>query len=139
MKIVKPMASVVVIAVAGFFVWNYFAGPLKYRRDMQSFADLVENCEAGSLAINAGIGGGALEHTVEGRRDDRCAVRMDITGPYVIRCAFPVEQLSVLAQGFSDLGKAVGIFGGATIRISTSNPDPLTKALNSDACETIEE
>ena len=135
MKIAKVFVVVVTVAVAAFFVWNYLAGPLKYRRDMQTFADLVENCDSGSLPIRSVIGGMVAEHTVVGRRDGRCALRIETMGPHVLHCSFPSDQLGVLAKGFSDMGQAVGIFGGTNIRISTSNPDPLTEALNSDACE----
>lgn len=136
MKIVKPLVLVVVAVATVFFTWNYFAGPLKYRRDMQSFADLIENCEPGSLPIKSVIGGMVLDHSVGGRRNGGCEVTIETIGPHVMHCTFPVEQLAMLAKGFSDMGQAVGIFGGTSLRVSTSNPDPFTDALNSDACET---
>ena len=137
MKIVKTLVVVVTVAVAVFFVWNYLAGPLKYRRDMQSFADNVASCEPGTTAIKSIRGGLVLDHTVEGRRGERCHVRIEAIGNHVVQCAFPTDQLDILAKGFENMAQEVGIFGGTNLRVSTSNPDPLTEALNSDACETI--
>lgn len=136
MKIAKIIASVLVVAVIAFFAWNYFAGPMKHRRDMHSFADSVARCETSTHDIWMSVGGQTLEYAVEGMKDGRCGIRLQTHGPHVVRCAFRNEDLPKIAQGFADLADAVGIFGGYSVRISTSNPDPLTQALNSDACVT---
>ena len=62
---------------------------------------------------------------------------MDTLGPYELRCDFAAEDLRDIAQGFADNADRLGLFGGMEIRISTSDPDKLTQALNSPACETI--
>ncbi len=77
-----------------------------------------------------------LNHAVDGRRGHLCDIRIETLGPHVIHRAFPNDQLGVLAKVFSDMGQAVGIFGGTSLKVSTSTPDPLTLALNSDSCET---
>lgn len=138
MKIAKIGTSVLVVAVIAFFAWNYFAGPLKHRRDMQSFADSVARCEKSTHDIWMSVGGYSLEYAVDGPMAGRCGVRLGTPGPHVVRCAFLHEDLPKIAQGFADMADAVGIFGGYSARISTSNPDPLTQALNSDACVTEE-
>ena len=136
MKAVKIIVAVIVVAVIGFFAWNYSAGPLKVRRDMHAFADSLERCEPFARSIKA-PGGPALQHTIEPLDDGRCRLRMDTLGPHELRCDFAAGDLRDIAQGFADNADSLGIFGGMEIRISTSNPDKLTQALNSDACETI--
>ena len=136
MKIAKIITSFIVVAVIAFFTWNYLAGPLKHRRDMHSFADSVAQCETSTHDIWMSVSGQTLEYVVDGPMAGRCGVRLGTSGPDVIRCAFPNEDLPNIAQGFVDMADAVGIFGGYSVQISTSNPDPLTEALNSDACVT---
>lgn len=138
MKIIKPLIALVVVAIVAFFAWNYFAGPLKMRRDMHAFADSVARCEPFSQAIESPVdGGGRLHRSVEGLRDGRCHVRMETLGPHVLRCAFAPEDLPAIGQGFAELARQVGVFGGMRFQYSSSDPDPLARALNSDACETV--
>lgn len=139
MKIAKILVSVVVIAVIVFFIWNYLAGPLKYRSDMRSFADSVAQCEAGTHDIWMSVSRQSLEYAVDGLADSRCVVRLGTPGPQFLRCAFRTEDLPKIAQGFAKMADDVGIFGGVNLQVSTSNPDPLTEALNSDACTTTME
>ncbi len=136
MKSAKIVISVVVFVVIAFFIWNYLAGPLKHRRDIRSFADSVNDCETSTHDIFMSVSGQTLEYTVDGMNDGLCGVRLGTPGPHVIRCAFQTEDLPKIAQAFADTADDIGLFGGVTVRVSTSNPDPLTQALNSDACTT---
>ena len=137
MKFVKITGGIVAIAIIAFFAWNSFAGPLKIRRDMHTFAASLEGCEAFTRAIKAPLGGPPLQHVIDGLHNGRCRVQMDTLGPHELRCEFAVADLPAIAQGFADNADSLGIFGGMDVRISTSNPDPLTRALNSEACETV--
>lgn len=136
MKLFKILFAVVVVAVIAFFTWNYFAGPLKYKRDMQAFAGSVEQCEVFSQPIYMSVAGTSLVHAVDGPSEDNCLVRMETHGPHEIHCAFPKADLPGIARGFRDMADAVDMFGGYSFQYSSSDPDPLTSALNSDACTT---
>ncbi|MDJ0699184.1 MAG: hypothetical protein QNJ07_04960 [Woeseiaceae bacterium] len=136
MKTAKIGISIIVFVVIAFFVWNYLAGPLKHRRDIHSFADSVGDCATSKHDIWMSVSGQTLKYTVNGMNDGRCGVRLETPGPHVIRCAFRTEDLPKIAQGFAGTADDIGILGGVTVRVSTSNPDPLTQALNSDACTT---
>ena len=136
MKAAKIGISIVAFVVIAFFVWNYLAGPLKHRRDIQSFADSVDQCKTSTHDIFMSVSGQTLQYTIDGPNGDRCGVRMETPGPHVIRCEFETGDLPKIAQAFADTADAIGIFGGVTVQVSTSNPDPLTQALNSDACTT---
>lgn len=109
---------------------------MKHRRDIRSFADSVGHCEMSAHDIYMSVSGQTLVYAVDGLKDGRCGVRLETPGPHVIRCAFQTEDLPKIAQGFADTADDIGLFGGVTVRVSTSNPDPLTQALNSDACTT---
>ena len=137
MKSLKVLLVLIVVAVIGWLTWNYLAGPMKHQRDMQAFAASVEQCEPIVAEIYMPISGLSMAHTVDGMRDNRCQVRIETLGNHEIQCAFPVEDLPVIAQGFVDLANQVDIFGGTEFRVSTSDPDPLTQALNSEACVTV--
>ena len=139
MKSLKILLVLIAAAVIGWLTWNYFAGPMSHKRDMRAFAASVEQCEPMEADIYMPISGLSMAHTVDGMSENRCHVRIETLGPHEIQCAFSVEDLPVIAQGFVDLADQVDIFGGADIRISTSNPDPLTQALNSEACATVAE
>lgn len=136
MRIKKIGLSAIAFLVIAFFIWNYLAGPLKHRRDTRSFADSVGRCETSTHDIYMSVSGQTLEYAIDGLKDGRCGVRLETPGPHVIRCAFRTEDLLKIAQGFADTADDIGLFGGATVRISTSNPDPMTEALNSEACTT---
>ena len=139
MKFVKIGLTVVVAAVAAFFIWNYLAGPLKMRRDMQAFADSLAQCETISQTVKVPRTDATIERSVDGLRDGRCYMRMETLGPHVMHCAFPEQDLPAMAQGFADMVDQIGIFGGFHYTYSSSNPDPLTEAMNSDACTTTVE
>lgn len=136
MKAAKVITSSFVALVIGFFVWSYFAGPLKHRRDMHAFADSVRQCEASTHDIWMSVSGQTLEYAVGGRHDGACSVRLETSGPHVVHCRFASEDLPKISQGFDDMADAIGLFGGYTVRISSSDPDPLTQALSSSACNT---
>ena len=136
MKAIKILASIVIVAVAAFFTWNYFAGPLKYKRDMHAFADSVEQCASFSQPVLMFGAGVSLVHAVDGPRDGKCIVRMETHGPAEIECAFAMQDLATIAKGFGDLADSVDMFGGYTFHYDSNNPDPLTRALNSDSCTT---
>ncbi len=136
MKIAKILVTVVIIAVLGWLTWNYFHGPLRYKREMNAFADSVEVCEAVSISVFMFMGKQSLVHAVEGAADGRCKIHMETAGPHVVDCAFPVDTLPTMAQGFRDQADSVDIFGGFSFKYDSSNPDDLTAAMNSDICET---
>lgn len=131
MKIVKILVSVVIVAVAAFFTWNYLFGPIAYKRHMHAFADSLQTCEAFSRPI------AKQNHAIEKLADGRCSVRMETLGPEEIHCAFTASDLPDLAKGFAGMADVVDMFGGTRLVISTSNPDRLTQLLNSDACESV--
>lgn len=135
LQILKGLLAVTAFAVVAFFAWNILAGPLKYKRDINAFAASLGKCMNFSRAIRMPVGGPKLDYAVEGLRNNRCSVRIETLGPHVLHCAFPAEAVPGIAQAFADAAENVGIFGATDIRISTSNPDPLTRALNSDSCE----
>lgn len=136
MKAAKIIVSTIVVLVIGFFVWNYFAGPMKHRRDMHAFADSIRQCEASTHDIWMSVSGQTLEYTVDGQHDGLCGVRLETSGPHVVHCRFEPEDLPKISQAFDDMADSIGLFGGYTVRISTSDPDPLSQALNSSACNT---
>ena len=137
MKVIKILVSLVIAAAVGWLAWNYFAGPLRYQRDMHAFADALESCEVFSEPVFMYVGGQNLQHTVNGAADGKCGMRMQTPGPIDVQCSFAIDQLPIMAQGFRDLADAVDMFGGYQFHYDSNNPDPLTEALNSDACENI--
>lgn len=138
-KVIVTTVAIVVLLIVGFFAWNVTAGPLKSRADMNAFADSLEQCRpfVRDMVMLPGVPN--LEYAVTGPKKGRCEVRMETHGPHVIHCAFDESALPVLAQEFRRLGDAVGVFGGVTFQYSSNDPDPLTQALNSDACDSVEE
>lgn len=137
MKLVKILLSLIIVIVMGWLSWNYFAGPLRYQREMHAFADALEACEAFSAPVFMYVGGQSLQHSVDGAENGKCGMRMQTPGPIDVHCAFAIDQLPLMAQGFRNLADAVDIFGDYEFRYDSSNPDPLTEALNSDACEHV--
>ncbi len=137
MKYLKVSLVVVCIAVAAWLTWNYLDGPLKVKRDMHAFAASLEQCETFSRDLKTIARGVTVNYAIDGIREDRCHVRMETLGPHVLNCAFAVEDLPVIAQGFHANADALDMFGGMTFKYSSSDPDPLTRALNSDACESV--
>lgn len=136
MKVTKVIFAVAVVGVFAWLAWNYFAGPLRHQREMHAFADKLEGCEVFSEPVFTYVSKSSLEYRIDGPENGRCAVRMETAGPHEIRCAFALADLPVIANGFRDLADSVDMFGGYTYQFDSSNPDPLTKALNSNACET---
>ena len=138
MTIAKWAISIIVLAVGGFFIWNYLAGPLKYQRDMHAFAENLATCETYSADIYMPLSGAALNHAIDGLQEDgSCHVRIEALGAHEVRCAFATSDLPELSRAFADFADALDMFGGTSFQISTSNPDPLSRALNSDACTTV--
>lgn len=82
------------------------------------------------------VAGESYLHTVAAASDERCDMTMESYGPQLTTCSFATDELPELAQGFRDLADAVDMFGGYTFEYDSSNPDPLTAALNSEACKT---
>ena len=137
MKVAKILVSLITVAVIGWLSWNYFAGPLRYQREMHAFASALETCEVFSEPVFMYVGNQSLQHTVDGAANGKCGMRMQTPGPVDVHCSFAIDQLPIVAQGFRDLADAVDIFGGYEFRYDSNNPDPLTAALNSDACEHV--
>lgn len=135
MKTFKIGLSLVVAAALAWLAWNYFAGPLRYKREMHAFADSLEVCEAFSETVFMYLGNQSLLHTVEGASEQKCGMRMETPGPDVVSCSFALSDLPAIAQGFRDLANSVDMFGAYTYQYDSSDPDPLTQALNSEACE----
>ncbi len=139
MKILKLAVAAIVLAIAAFFLWNSMLGPLKYKRDMHGFAGSLGECAPSIWPVRMFQTGMTQDHIVDGLSDGKCNVRIETMGPHVLHCAFDEKSLPEVSRGFADLADQVSMFGGYTVQISTSNPDPLTEALNSDACANVAE
>ena len=134
MKLLKILLTVVVSVIMIWLGWNYLAGPLKYRRSMQSFAASLEQCEPMAASIYMPISRQSAAHTIDGPSEGRCKVRIETLGPEELRCQFPLEDLPAIAAAFVDSANKLDLFGNTSLEVSTSNPDPLARALNSEAC-----
>lgn len=135
MKVVKLLTTVAVLVVVGFFVWNYLAGPLKERRETRTFGQSLTTCTPYSQRLRKLNRDDHRTHDIDGEVDGTCMVRFATLGPDKIVCAFAPDMLEEIGTAYTASADDIGLFGGTRFQYSSSNPDPLTRALNSGACK----
>ncbi len=135
LKIIKVAVALVVVAIAAFLAWNYFAGPLKDRRDFRELGASIANCEPYTQTVRYSNTGERLTNDVLGEDDDgQCVVHLQSAGTEVIRCTLKREQWQILGESYAGYAENIGFFGGYRFRYSSSEPDPFSAILNSTAC-----
>lgn len=127
------MVSVLVLFL-GTAVYLYQYGAWRVKRDLAVFSEHVITCTPFDQHYYAPMIGDTMNRSVVGPRGDLCQITFDALGAQEIDCAVAETALPELAEALLDQGRSVDIFGYADLRISTSNPDPLTRLMNGDAC-----
>ena len=134
MKVVKLLMAGIVLIVVGFFAWNYLAGPLKERRDTRAFGQNLLTCTPYSQPLRKLSRDDNRTHDIVGEVGGLCSVRFATLGPEKIQCEFAPDMLDEIGTAYIASADDIGLTGGMNMRYSSSNPDPLTRALNSGAC-----
>ncbi len=132
---VKRIGAVLLLAVVGFLVWSWLAGPIRAKRDIAEFAGAMQDCTVLDQDYKNALNGVTMNRAVEGPEGETCKVRMDIYGPQYMYCKFPMQIMPDLAASFAAGSKNIGFFGGFSLVIDTNSDDPLYLAMNSPACE----
>lgn len=137
MKILKALLVIVVLAVVAFFVWNWFFGPLKAKRQGAQFADAMESCTPVDQTLTALTGGQTLTRAVKGRKDGNCRFEIQALSPnpMFMVCEVPLDQMPALAESFRKQNANIGLFGITRMQIDTESEDPMQTVMNSDACQ----
>jgi hypothetical protein len=136
MKILKLVLLLVVVAVAGYWTWNYFAGPLKDRRDIRQLGVSIASCTPFSQVARTAHGGEKLTHNVEGLTEDgNCRFHLQTAGTEKIRCEISSAEMAAVGNAYADFAETIGIFGNVTISYNSQEPDVWNATVNSPACE----
>lgn len=134
MKIANAVVLTAVCGAVAFAAWNYFAGPLKDRRDIRELGEKLAMCTPYTQFVRRSQDGNDLTHEVVGMTDGRCTVRFQTAGPDKIECALPAEDLAEIGAAYARFAENIGLFGSVTIGYNSSEPDAWNDALNSPAC-----
>lgn len=136
MKAVKLIVLATVIAIVAYGGWNYFAGPLKDRRDIRALGASIASCTPYTQTVRRGPDGERLTNDVEGRTDDgRCKLQLQTAGHQKIYCALPLAKTEAVGEAYADFASTIGIFGNVTISYNSDDQDAWNDAMNSPACE----
>ena len=135
MKVVQVLMTIALLAVIGFFAWSYLAGPLKERRDTRAFGQNLTSCTPYTQRLRKLSRDDNRTHDIDGEIDGKCLVRFASLGADRIHCAFAPDVLEEIGVAYAESADDIGLFGGMRVHYSSSNPDPFTRALNSDACD----
>ncbi len=134
-RILRALIALMAIAAVGVAAYVYQFGGPRVKRDLAAFAGPVTSCTPFDQDYYVPMARITMNRTVVGPEDDLCRVTFDTMGPQKLDCAFAAEDLPGLAEALVAQGDQVDIFGYADLHVSTSDPDPLTRMMNSDACE----
>ena len=137
MKFLKALLVILVLAVVAFFVWNWFFGPLKAKRQAVQFAEAMQGCTPIDQTLTALTGGQTLTRAVKGPADGNCRFEIQALSPdpMFMVCEVPLDQMPALAESFRKQNANIGLFGITRVQIDISSDDPLQTAMNSDACQ----
>ncbi len=126
-------AVVVAIAISGYG-WQ-FGGP-RVKREAEAYARAVDTCTPFEQDYYVPIGRTTLTRAVEGPDGSVCAIMMASVGAAdAIRCRLDDAQRQVLSAWLRETAAATDFFASrVTISYSSTDPDPMTVLLNSDAC-----
>lgn len=134
----KRLVILLAVGVIGFLAWSWFAGPLRAKRDIAEFAQMMESCTPFDQPYKTLIGGYDMHRAVKGPEEGACRVTMSTTSPKILSCAFASSDMPDLAASFARQADAIGFFGSTSIQIDTNSTDPLTTAMNSPACALVD-
>ncbi len=132
----KRILILVVILAIGWLGWNWQFGPMRWKRDIRTFADVISTCTPYDQTYLNALTGDPMDQSVVGETDGLCEVRMATLGPEVLVCKLDAETRPVFAEGFGAQADNISFFGSIKFRYSSSDPDPLTQIMNSEACVT---
>ncbi|HHL20482.1 MAG TPA: hypothetical protein ENJ52_03025 [Aliiroseovarius sp.] len=140
MKWVKRILAVVLLVIAAFFIWNWFFGPLKAKRQYAQFAKAMASCTPLEQTVTAMLRGLTLTRSVKGPDGDTCGVELQTPAPFpqFLVCDLPLDQMPELAASFLKQNDNIGPFGITRVYIDIASDDPWQVAMNSAACR-IEE
>ena len=137
MRVIKGLLIVVLIAVIGFFGWNWFFGPLKAKRQLAEFTEAMSTCAPLNQTLTALTGGLTLSRSVKGPDGENCGIEMQTPAPFpeFLVCNLPLDQMPVLAADYLRQNDNIGLFGITGMQIDTSSNNPMQAAMNSAACK----
>lgn len=136
MRILRGLLVVVLIAVIGFFGWNWFFGPLKAKRQFAQYAEAMSTCTPTEQTVTAMMRGLTITRAVLGPDGDTCGIEMQTLAPFpeFLVCDLPLDQMPVLAADFLRQNDNIGLFGITGVQIDIGSDDPMQVAMNSPAC-----
>jgi hypothetical protein len=135
---IKRLGVVLLLAVIGFLVWSWQAGPMRVKRDISGFAEMMQSCTDFSQDFKDPFSGQTMNRAISGLDGDTCGITMQTYSPQSLHCEFAKEDMPELARAFGMRAENIGFFGGMQMSLSTENPDALQQAMNSPACKLIE-
>ena len=131
--LMAAFALLLAVAVAAAAYVYLYGGP-RVKCELAAFAEQIAGCTPFEQAYYVPMSGGTMKRTVHGPTGETCRVSFATLGPQTLDCAFDTADLPDLARALVAQGEAVDAYGYADLRVSTSDPDPLTRLMNSDAC-----
>ncbi|MCG6901487.1 MAG: hypothetical protein LJE68_02295 [Rhodobacter sp.] len=134
MKILRIAVVLIVLIALGGGLYVYQFGGLRTKREIAAFAEKLTGCTAFDQDFREPIAGGIMNRAILGNVDGRCGVRFDTFGPQKLVCNFDIAEMPKVADAFAGQSANIGIFGGYSIHVSTSDPDPLTEFMNGPDC-----
>ncbi len=136
MKWIKRILAVILLAIAAFFVWNWFFGPLKAKRQYAQFSRAMASCTPLDQTVTAMMRGLSLTRSVKGADGETCGIEMQALAPEptFLVCDLPLDQMPELAASFLRQNDNIGLFGITRVYIDIDSDDPWQVAMNSPAC-----
>ena len=136
MRILKALLVIVVLAIIAFFVWNWFFGPLKAKRQYAQYSEAMASCTPLEQTVTAMLNGLTLTRSVKGPSGDTCKIEMQTLAPFpqFLVCDLPLAQMPEIAKSFLKQNDNIGLFGTTRVHIDISSDDPWQAAMNSPAC-----
>ncbi|KMW58552.1 hypothetical protein AIOL_003529 [Candidatus Rhodobacter oscarellae] len=135
MRLHHILAAFVIVAGFAPSGFAYFFGGVQTKLEYRSFAKHLETCAPLHQDLHDLFRTGmSVDREIYGAADGACRIRIGAYDGNDLLCSFAMGQAPRLAEAFRDQAKMIGLFGGYEMRISTSDPDPLTQLYNSPQC-----
>lgn len=136
MRILKLILAAVLVGVIGFLVWNWFFGPLKAKRQFAAYTEAMATCTPLEQTVTALTRGLTLHRSVKGPDGDTCGIEMQTPAPFpeFLVCDLPLDQMPQLAASYLKQNDDIGLFGITGVQIDINSDDPMSVAMNSEAC-----
>ncbi len=131
----KWLLGIALVCLCGITFYMFQYGGWRVTRDIKTFADHLSECSPLDQDFYDPLSGHTMKRRVEGMEGKTCRVSFDTYSPQRLHCAFAVDDLPAIANGFRARANNVDWMGGFKIAYNSDNPDPAAALFSSTACE----